>query len=176
MDMKSIEGVKAAESSLRRDDVEKLLGDVPEGHPVGDAVRKGEIGSSDLAGLPDGHPFIRALVEAKERMERADRKREDEAEAREVRMARRVEKRDAEDAERRRDEACRAAALGASRMVNDRIDRATDAMQSLADVLKDVGTELASVPDTRARALRLSRIADATIAGLQASRLRVRRV
>jgi len=176
MDKWSIESIKAAESSLRRDDMERLLDEVPADHPIGEAVRKGEIGSADLMGLPDGHPVIRALREAKDRMELVVKREKDEAGAREVRMARRVRKREVENAERVREEERRGKVLKAASIVNDRIDVAIVAIRALADDLRGMEAELMSASDTRARALRLSRIADATLAGLEASRLRVRRI
>lgn len=126
-----LSSVRAAESTLKREEVRELVASLPEGHPLEDEVErvKAEVGG-DLSELPDGHPLIQELKAAKERYEQsiADDTGKSQERAREVRQAKKLDR-----AESRRKE-----------IIEDE-ERASELRLAATDVNKGIDSALISV-------------------------------
>jgi hypothetical protein len=175
MDAKLLESAKAAESSLRRREIDKIVDEVPDGHPLKKAVQEQMAMVGDMAGIPDGHPLLLALKAAKDRHELIEVHKVEQTRVTEVRKAKRLEQRQVQEAERHREDEQKDAAIKAADAVNDHIERAADAVKALIGSLEDGMVPLKSQPEMRVRVMRLERLASAALAGLASTRLRVRR-
>lgn len=130
--------VRAAESTLKREETRKLIGSLPKGHPLEEEVErfKQEAGG-DLSELPEGHPLIQEIKAAKERFERdiAEETEKEQNKVREVRQAKKLDR-----AETRRKEIAEEEQQGAElRMaatdVNKGIDAALSAVRGLYETV-----------------------------------------
>jgi uncharacterized protein with LGFP repeats len=175
MDAKLLESAKVAETSLRRREIEKVVGDVPDGHPLKKIAQDQMAGVGDMADLPDGHPLILAIKAATERYELNEARKSEQARVVEVRKAKRLEQRQVQEVQRQQESEQRDAAMKAADAVNDRIAAAADAVKALIGSLEDGMVSLKAMPETRVGVMRLERLAGAALAGLASSRLRVRR-
>jgi len=97
---------KAAESTLRREEIRGLTEAIPPGHPLEEEVAQAQAAmNGDLDGLPDNHPLMLELRAAKERysQEGVEEAADEQKEAREIRQANKVDrnrlKRDQRDKE-----------------------------------------------------------------------------
>jgi len=176
MNANMLKSLKEAEAVLARTEAERLS-DLPDGHPLKAEVdRQKAVLDGDLSGLPEGHPLRRALLEAKERHERRLQQEAEEGGKVEVRKAKRLDeakvRRDARKAEDERERVARDAA----KSVNAGIDKVLVSMDELGRIVEEnervfVGSHLG-----RANMLRIRRLVQAAVAGLEGSRLRAGRM
>jgi hypothetical protein len=174
MGASTLEGIRAAEKTLKREEFKDLLGSLPDGHPLRDeADRVSEEAGGDLAGLPDNHPLIMQLKQAKERYDASIAEETEEAQegARELKKAKKlsaVKKRRERIAQQEgRDLRHREAA----KSVNSGIDDVLKSVKGLYEILAAQEETLNADHLTRNRMLRLKRMLYATERGLSDSRI-----
>lgn len=169
-----LSSVRAAESTLRREEVRELVASLPEGHPLEDEVGrvKAEVGG-DLSELPDGHPLIQELKAAKERYEQniVDETEELQEKTREVRQAKKLDR-----AESRRKEIAESEEKSnelrlAATDVNKGIDNALNAVRGLYETVARHQDVLGKHRMNAARTERLKRLLYAFERGASESKM-----
>jgi len=169
-----LSGVRAAESSLAREEMNRMVDALPEGHPLKEEAEKhsSELGG-DLSGLPDNHPLIVQLKQAKERYESQVAQESDDAQeqAREIRKAKKLDRarerreriiHEEEQATVQRD--CASA-------VNEKLDSVLGAVREAYEVLSEHEEKLNKNTLSRARVGRLKRFLYAAERGLSENRM-----
>ncbi|RLA97267.1 MAG: hypothetical protein DRG83_16130 [Deltaproteobacteria bacterium] len=175
MDASVLESAKAAEASLRREEIKRTIEDIPKDHPLQQAIKENRLQASDLADLPDQHPLLQALKAAKERYDLNEARKDEQARTAEIKKAKRIERKQVRQAEREREAIQRSTAASAADIVNERIDHTSDAVKALIGALEDGMESLRAMPEARMKVMRLERLANAMLSGLASSRLKVRR-
>jgi len=176
MNANMIKSIKAAEAALARQESEEI-GDLPPGHPLQEEVeRQRSVLNGDLASLPESHPLRRALLEAKLRLENREERQKEQDKKVEIRKAKRIEARQVRQVRRDAEEDKIRMSRDSMRTINSGIDRTLDAMKDLSDKIEENNEQLCSSQMGRASMLRLQRLVQAAITGLDGARIRTGRV
>lgn len=161
-------GVKDAEATLARREVEELESGLPEGHPLRDEAEKQKALLGDLSGLPPGHPLLKAMQAAKDRY---DQREKEQGAAREVRQAKKVDADSAKKEARRVEEAQVERHRTASHTVNAGIDAALREVRGLYKTMSEHEEILNMNPYSRAKVIRLKRLLFAAERGLSEGKI-----
>jgi hypothetical protein len=172
--VESLSGLRAAESTLRREEARKFIDGLPEGHPLEDDVErlKAEAGG-DLASLPDGHPLLREIKAAKERYEQDIVAETDQSQerSREVRRAKKIERASKRREDRDKEEQQGIKLRIAATDVNNGIDAALGAVRGLYESLSMNEGILSTNRMNTTRVARLKRLLYAFERGVSESKM-----
>jgi len=184
MDAKILEGVKVSEESLARKAKEESL-KLPEGHPLEELVAQQKAKVGDLADLPDNHPLVLAIQNAKGRYEEAEAARQDaadkEADGQQsvvaaVKKAKRLDAKKVASERRMAAEEKVSRKREAAQNVNGAIDEMIRVMEASMVVVESNEEVLSEDALFRSRVNRLERLMHATLRGLSSSRLNANRM
>jgi len=174
VDVSMLTGAKDLERSLAKEEAERVLDVVPDGHILKDELEKHKELLGDLADLPPGHPLVQALVDAKARYETQDQREDEQSKTAEVRKAKKIDKDKAQrEREARRleaEEVRKQAANG----INKGIDILIEGVRALYGSLEEVEGVLNEEPVCKSKVLKLKRLMFAMERGV--SECRIKRV
>jgi len=172
--MKLLADAKAAESTLRRQELQMMKDTLPPGHPMEGELdkAKAELGG-DLDGLPDNHPLIVEIRAAEARAERAEEEAEEKAEedARKVRKAQKMDRAKARREQIAKEETEAHELRDAATAVNSELETAVAAVRRAYEALEANEEVLARNRMNAARTARLKRLLFAFERGASETRM-----
>lgn len=178
----NIAGAIAAEKSLAREhalELERSLDNLPDDSPLKEALieEKGKL-KGDLAGLPDSHPLLLEMEEARLRFEEEELYADEQAqyikeqgELKEVRRAKRLEAKKVYTEQRRRDDDREELLREATKRINSSMSETMDSLKRLADNITASQEDFQTDQYSLMKLERLNRVLTATMRGIGQSKL-----